>query len=101
MEQESLVKLQKPKGADTFLMDGYVPDSFSEVSNVCIYVNDSLVFEQDIGVDRGLFIQQPVPREGKDTTVQVKIVFNAKHIPQSGDADQRCMSALISKIGFQ
>lgn len=101
VSKESVLRVEQPQKADMFFLEGYIPENFDEVSNMRIFINNDLIYEQDISAGNALFVAQPVTSDSVDTIVMVKIVFNAEHIPSSTDEDQRVMSALITKVGFE
>jgi peptidoglycan/LPS O-acetylase OafA/YrhL len=78
-------------------IDGFVPESFKEINRVSIYLNNNKISDTELKAGEGFFLNMPVPSTNSNVDV-VTIEFNAVHIPSEGDADQREMSALISKI---
>lgn len=103
VQQESSIEINVPKNASKFYVLGYVPENFSEVNHVQIYINDVFLVESDLTAGGALGIEQDIKDIGlpNNETVIVKIVFNAQHIPDENEVDQRVMSALISSIGFE
>ena len=99
--KDSVVKLEQPPKADTIVVEGYIPDNFSEISEMNVFVGEKLIYQQQISAGEAINIVQPVDKVSKNQVVSVKIQFNAEHVPDESDADQRTMSALINKIGFE
>ena len=99
--KDSVVKLEQPTKAGTIVVEGYIPDNFSEISEMNVFVDEKLIYQQQISAGEAINIVQPVDKVSKNQVVSVKIQFNAEHVPDESDADQRTMSALISKIGFE
>lgn len=99
--KDSVVKLEQPTKAGTIVVEGYIPDNFSEISEMNVFVDEKLICQQQISAGEAINIVQPVDKVSKNQVVSVKIQFNAEHVPDESDADQRTMSALINKIGFE
>lgn len=98
VQQDSIVKLDCPNNVSAFVLEGYIPENFTEVNNVAVYIGDQLIYQAAQGPGSAIAVNQSI--SGISGEVQVRIVFDGVHAPSSGEADQRTMSALITKIGF-
>lgn len=93
--KKASVELSLPSQS-TLLINGFVPESFKEVEKVNIYLNGNKIKESDVKPGEGFSLDLPVHSEYKNNIISIE--FNAVHTPLPGDADQREMSGLISKI---
>ncbi|MGG1637083.1 acyltransferase family protein [Paenibacillus sp. NRS-1760] len=78
------------------IINGFVPESFTEVNKVIIYSDNMMVGESNLIAGEGFFLNFPIKSKSNSTVVTIE--FNAAHIPADNDVDQRLLSALISKI---
>lgn len=89
------IELSIPSNANLNI-EGFVPETFKEINKVKVYLNNKIINESDLIAGEGFFLNIPV--QSSSNTDIVTIEFNAVHVPSETDADQRKMSALISKI---
>ncbi|MEK5450121.1 acyltransferase family protein [Paenibacillus sp. FSL R7-0331] len=97
--QRASVDLSFPSKDVTLRIEGFVPESFKEVNYAILYIDNNLVQEVHIKSGEGFLMK--VPYNGKGLSHLVTMEFNAIHVPDKDDADQREMSALISKISIE
>lgn len=100
VSMESSLKLKQKSTSEIFVVEGFIPESFDEVTFVQVYFDDVLMGEYSFSSGDALSINIPVEKGEGDKTVVVKLAFNAEHIPTDDSGDARVMSALITKIGF-
>lgn len=101
VQKESCVRMDRGQKTTAFFVEGFVPETFTEVTEVSIYFDDALICQVPLSAGGAVSIMQdvsgiPMPKDD----VLIKIVFNAEHVPEQGAPDQRTMSALINRIGF-
>ncbi|MBM7609070.1 peptidoglycan/LPS O-acetylase OafA/YrhL [Lysinibacillus composti] len=99
--KEASVQMEQPPNQNKLVISGYIPDNFKEVKNVKVIVNDMLL--SDVSIQPGsldLQVELESNNSELDKKLVVQIVFNDVHKPLESDADQREMSALISKISI-
>lgn len=94
--QRAGVELSFPSKEATIQIEGFIPESFKEVNHVVLYVDNNMIHELDVKNGESIIIRAPF--NGKGQTHLVTLEFNATHKPSQDEADQREMSALISKI---
>ncbi|MCD1259527.1 acyltransferase [Paenibacillus athensensis] len=92
------VQLSKPADAHNVIVEGFVPEAFKEIHHVRLLLNNKQVAEQDISAGQSLQLQAPVHDNLSSYTIT--IMFDGAHQPGAQDADQRVMSALVSRIAF-
>lgn len=100
--KEASVQMEQPPNQNKLFISGYVPDSFKEVQNVKVIVNDILL--SDVAIQPGLLnlqIELDSNKSQLNKKLIVQIVFNDVHKPTESDVDQREMSALISRISIK
>lgn len=95
------VKLTTPGDAHKLSIKGFVPDSFTEVKELTIFVNDNIYFDAPVKPSEGIDINLDIQPDQFPKKITLKLVFNAVHVPEAAAPDQRQMSALINFIGFQ
>jgi peptidoglycan/LPS O-acetylase OafA/YrhL len=96
--------LHEHAGASHFVIVGYVPSHFSEVTHVSASLDGTVVvdIEKPANADKGWSININVPViTDVDKQINVKITFNRDFIPSSGELDQRKMSAAISLVSIE
>lgn len=96
IEKSAVVKLKKPKDAEKFIIEGFIPETFNEVNQVRLYLNDEKVTEQTVKSGEPFQLIGSIPHNL--LSFDVKIDFNDIHKPTEDAADQRRLSALINKI---
>ena len=103
VQQESSIELMVPKNATKLFVQGFVPDSFTEINSVAVSINNTFIAEYSLDPGGVLNIECDVSQMSlpEQETAVVQMVFNAQHVPSETEADQRIMSALISSIGFE
>ncbi|WP_340387741.1 acyltransferase [Paenibacillus sp. FSL E2-0151] len=78
------------------LIDGFVPDTFTEINSIKVYLNDEEIYNTALVIGEGFFLDIPISN-GKGNSI-ILMEFNDVHSPDQASEDQRKMSALISKI---
>ncbi|GGH64045.1 hypothetical protein GCM10008014_42030 [Paenibacillus silvae] len=78
------------------LINGFVPDTFTEINSIKVYLNDEEIYTTPLKTGEGFFLDIPVENGKASSTIQIE--FNDVHSPDSTSEDKREMSALISKI---
>ncbi|WP_051286802.1 acyltransferase family protein [Paenibacillus taiwanensis] len=94
------LEVAKPTSASNLLIEGYVPETFIEINKVVVYMNDQAVYETALVPGNPLLINVNV-QNITNKQIYVRLEFNNAHMPKQSDADQREMSAMISKVYFQ
>lgn len=99
VEQESTLWLNCPEEAKLFVLEGYVPENFTEVGYITVYLGEQIIYEGSVQAGESISIQEEI--QGMNDCIQARIVFDNEHVPDEMDVDQRIMSAMITKIGFE
>ncbi|MDD3346469.1 acyltransferase [Oscillibacter sp.] len=100
--KQSTVTLEANDHVTTFVLEGYIPETYTEVNKISIYMEDNLIYDQELSAGEGISIAQEIsPNFTTNQTVKIQLEFNAEHNPDANDPDQRIMSMLVTKIGFQ
>lgn len=98
IKKEAVVELSFSDKAQLSI-EGYVPENFVEINKMNIYIDNNLINQTKVKYGEGFFVKIPVNSNAPSQSV--KIEFNGVHIPAATEADQREMSALISKISVK
>jgi peptidoglycan/LPS O-acetylase OafA/YrhL len=99
INKTATVELRIPSSSHLLRIAGFIPDNFTEVNQMNIYVNNQPSFNQKVKAGQGIDISIPIDSSFSD--YNIKIEFNAAHKPPEGATDQRILSALISNIEFK
>jgi peptidoglycan/LPS O-acetylase OafA/YrhL len=97
INKSASIELKKPSTAHELRIEGFVPESFKEISLISIVINDQVVTKE---IHPGQAIDVAIPITTAFKTYTIKIEFNNAHIPSNDSEDKRVLSALISKIEF-
>lgn len=101
ISQNASVDLASPKDAKAIIVEGYVPDTFTEITNVKTFIDDMLVGTTEIQPGKPLSLSLSIPISASSRpSVKVGLMFNGVHLPANGALDQRHLSALINKIAI-
>ncbi len=77
---------------------GYVPDTFTEVTKLDIYVGDYLLDTIDISSNSNFDMTYDIAAMVSADTYMITFDFNGIHKPDDGSADSRELSGLIKRI---
>ncbi|SMG46615.1 acyltransferase family protein [Paenibacillus aquistagni] len=94
------LELTKPAWASNIVIEGYIPETFVEINKVVVYMNEQAAYETALIPGNPLLINVNV-QDISNKKIHVRLEFNSTHVPKENDADQREMSAMISKVYFQ
>lgn len=94
--------------AKVFLVDqkslfikGYIPDNIANISQVQIFINNKMVYEEEVSPNYLLDITLNIAKYKKIGINDIRIVFDGCRIPHEGDLDVRRFSALIEQLRFE
>jgi|GEM_PF-18675 len=97
IEKEAGVVLVNRSEGSTLRIEGFIPGSFVEVTELKVTINDRPAGVYPVKAGEALTVQLPVEEIGQ---CRINLIFNGVHQPSTEAADQRIMSALISKISL-
>ena len=83
-------------------VSGYVPDRFSNVTQIEILVGSKEVYEKDLTNEREWTATVNISDEcKKGDLLELEIRFNDAYYPKADEDDQRIMSGLVNEIQFK
>lgn len=102
IKESASIDLFLPSNAKNIVVEGYLPESFSEISKVQLFLNDKDVQSIDIVPGNVISLKSAIPKEAfSNKKGNIRILFNGVHYPNQDSPDKRELSALIKKIAFE
>jgi peptidoglycan/LPS O-acetylase OafA/YrhL len=97
------VLMKKPANAEKLYIVGYVPEGFTEVKKMSVYIDEIKIFESSLNSGQSINAEIVIKSfyQGINKIVNIKIEFDGVHVPLKDSLDQRHLSALINKIYFK
>jgi peptidoglycan/LPS O-acetylase OafA/YrhL len=95
------VRLQQLPHHAHVRVHGYLPETFREVTKARLLVDGREAGTAALEAGRAIEMQASLPPSSKPTLRTVTVLFDAIHEPEAGAADQRRMSALITRIALE
>ena len=101
INKHACVEMTVPSDHAYFYAEGYLPEEFSEVSLVTVYLNELPFASYELSAGQAFSLNLPLP-EGlcARTMIKVGLEFDGTHSPERSAADQRTLSALITKLAL-
>jgi len=96
--KKASIQMKKTQNAKKLIVQGFIPESFVEVNNVNLYINNRLIIGQSIQRGKELLITCDTLESIPENNLFITLEFNDVHKPASDSAEKRELSALISKI---
>lgn len=99
-----VVNVRIPKKATKMYIDGLVPESFTNITSVTVYINNDFQVKYDLSTNKSFnicFDLSAFSSEYFAMNVDVKIIFNDVHRPTSDEADQRYLSGIIWRFEIE
>ncbi len=100
----SCVKLGQKRGMDRLEINGFLPETFTDVNTVTVYYNGSPILESgEVTAGQGFSFLLTVPNHEMlmEKKAEIKLIFNTVHQMEPDSADIRQLSACITSIRFR
>lgn len=104
VSDSSCIHLGQKSGMTCLEINGFLPETFTDVNSISVYYNDSpVIIDVEVLPGQMFSFSLPVPDHQMlvEKEVSIKIVFNAIHEVEPGNPDIRQLSACITSIGFK
>lgn len=97
----SCINLGQKRGMTCLEINGFLPETFTDVNSISVYYNDSpVIMDAEVLPGQNFLFSLPVPDHQMlvEKEVSIKLVFNAIHKMEPDNPDSRQLSACITSI---
>lgn len=104
VSDDSTIYLGQNRGMTQLSVNGFVPDTFTDIHHVSIYVNNEVYAENaEVAAGESFAFEFSIPDNPASTEKQiaVQLVFNAVHELEPDSMDVRDLSACISSVSLE